>query len=91
MPEQRTVKAVCKADGDTKTVTIKINTNNLVVCDEWRKCQHHGGSHCEELGLHEDILLAIAGKKGVWKGLDHLMKESKETMMRRLRRGLNEV
>ena len=86
MPEPRKALVVCKAGDDSRTVTVKINTNNLVVCDEWKKCPHHGGSHCEELGMHEEVLRGNAFKGGAMKGLTHMLNEDKETFMRRMRR-----
>ncbi len=87
MPEQRQALVVCKAGGEIRTVTIKINTNNLVVCDEWKKCPHHGGLDCEMLGMHEDVLRAKAARDGGRMGLlKHILNEDKETFKRRMRR-----
>lgn len=87
MSGHRTVLVVCKAGGESRTVTIKINTNNLVVCDEWNECPYHGGPDCEELGLHEEVMLRIAAKKGGVEGLlKHVLNEDIETFKRRMRR-----
>lgn len=87
MPENRTALVVCKAGDEPRTVTIRINTNYLVVCPEWKKCEHHDGPECEELGLREDIQMQLAAKRGGTEGLlKHMLNEDREAFKRRIRR-----
>ncbi len=56
IPTHKNALVVCKAGGEARTVNVKINSNNLVVCDEWKKCPHHGKPLCEMLRMHKEFL-----------------------------------
>ena len=63
-PSHQKVLVICKAaDGEQKSVHIKINANNLVVCPEWKTCPSHGSPECQAKQMHEEILKKIRKEK----------------------------